>query len=110
MIASDGVYLSHETCTHASPGTSCSANEIFALRNGFYPKVANYEVPDPFLGKLNISKGGQRNFTYALRFAAGFGSQVAFALFANMKNIKNIVYHKKVEFEILSSGESGIYQ
>ena len=27
MIAKRGVYLSHETCTHASPSSSCAANE-----------------------------------------------------------------------------------
>lgn len=30
-----GVYLSHETFTHASDASSCAANEIFALRSCF---------------------------------------------------------------------------
>lgn len=34
-IATPGVYLSHETFTHASDASSCAANEIFALRSCF---------------------------------------------------------------------------
>jgi len=117
-IARHGVYLSHETCTHASPEASCSANEIYALRQCFgdlleefflintkgftghamgvsfedvaaveilhrgqIPAVPNYEQPDPYLGKIKVSKGGKFQAKYALRFAAGFGSQVAFGLY-----------------------------
>jgi 3-oxoacyl-(acyl-carrier-protein) synthase len=46
------------------------------------PPVANYQEKDDYLGDLNISKGGKYACRYALRFAAGFGSQVAFALYA----------------------------
>jgi len=46
------------------------------------PPVANYKVKDEYLGDLNISKGGPYACRYALRFAAGFGSQVAFALYS----------------------------
>jgi 3-oxoacyl-(acyl-carrier-protein) synthase len=46
------------------------------------PAVPNYQVKDDYLGNLNISKGGPYACRYALRFAAGFGSQVAFALYA----------------------------
>jgi hydroxymethylglutaryl-CoA synthase len=121
-IATNGVYFSHETSTHATPDSSCSANEIAALRYAFdnndeliskllilntkgatghpmgvsfedvtavevlmrqtVPPVANYKIPDPNLGTLNISTGGKYKCQYALRFAAGFGSQVAFALYA----------------------------
>ena len=47
------------------------------------PPVTNYSVKDDYLGDLNISKGGPYACMYALRFAAGFGSQVAFALYAS---------------------------
>jgi len=47
------------------------------------PPVSNYSVKDDYLGDLNISKGGPYACRYALRFAAGFGSQVAFALYAS---------------------------
>eukprot|EP00529_Nitzschia_sp_RCC80_P008964 CAMPEP_0113503472 /NCGR_PEP_ID=MMETSP0014_2-20120614/34172_1 /TAXON_ID=2857 /ORGANISM="Nitzschia sp." /LENGTH=1200 /DNA_ID=CAMNT_0000398461 /DNA_START=254 /DNA_END=3856 /DNA_ORIENTATION=+ /assembly_acc=CAM_ASM_000159 len=119
-IATHGVYFSHETCTHASSASSCSGNEVAALRFAFgdellskllilntkgftghpmgvsfedvtavevlmrqrVPAIPNYEEEDEYLGKLNLSKGGPYACRYALRFAAGFGSQVAFALYA----------------------------
>ena len=122
-VASHGVYLSHETGTHASPSSSCAGNEVAALREAFgdelllkmpllstkgftghpmgvsfedvaavealtqqtIPPVPNYKEEDPYLGKLNISKGGPYAFRYALRFAAGFGSQVAFALYSTVQ-------------------------
>mmetsp|Transcript_16546 Transcript_16546/g.29875 ORF Transcript_16546/g.29875 Transcript_16546/m.29875 type:complete len:1072 (+) Transcript_16546:72-3287(+) len=119
-IATHGVYFSHETCTHASSASSCSGNEVAALRDAFgddllskllilntkgftghpmgvsfedvtavevlmkqtVPPVPNFKVKDDYLGDLNLSKGGPYACRYALRFAAGFGSQVAFALYA----------------------------
>jgi hypothetical protein len=30
-IAKNGVYFSHETCTHASPSSSCASNEVLKL-------------------------------------------------------------------------------
>ena len=121
-IAENGVYFSHETCTHASDASSCAGNEVAALRHAFgddllakllilntkgftghpmgvsfediaavevlnhqiVPAVPNHKVHDDYLGKLNLSKGGPYSCRYALRFAAGFGSQVAFALYATM--------------------------
>ncbi|CAM9890495.1 unnamed protein product, partial [Sphacelaria rigidula] len=35
QIAREGVYFSHETCTHATPTASCSFNEVTALRSCF---------------------------------------------------------------------------
>jgi 3-oxoacyl-(acyl-carrier-protein) synthase len=122
-IATHGVYFSHETCTHATDSSSCSGNEVGALRMAFgdellskllilntkgftghpmgvsfedvtavevllhqrVPAVPNYKVKDDYLGDLNLSKGGPYACRYALRFAAGFGSQVAFALYATAK-------------------------
>lgn len=121
-VATHGVYFSHETCTHASSASSCSGNEIAALRYAFdqndelvskllivntkgytghpmgvsfedvtavevlmkqiVPPMPNYKVPDDYLGPLKLSQGGSYECRYALRFAAGFGSQVAFALYA----------------------------
>jgi len=46
------------------------------------PPVPNHKEHDEYLGVLNLSKGGAYACRYALRFAAGFGSQVAFALYA----------------------------
>lgn len=119
-IATHGVYFSHETCTHASSASSCSGNEVAALRVAFgnellskllilntkgylghpmgvsfedvcavevllrqtVPAIPNYAEKDDYLGDLKLSKGGPYACRYALRFAAGFGSQVAFALYA----------------------------
>lgn len=49
------------------------------------PPIVNYKIKDDYLGDLNISKGGPYACRYALRFAAGFGSQVAFALYSTAK-------------------------
>jgi 3-oxoacyl-(acyl-carrier-protein) synthase len=119
-IATHGVYFSHETSTHASDASSCSGNEVAALRMAFgdellskllilntkgftghpmgvsfedvtavevllqqkVPPIVNHKEKDDYLGDLNLSKGGPYACRYALRFAAGFGSQVAFALYA----------------------------
>ncbi len=51
-----------------------------ALETGIVPPVPNYQEPDPDLGSLNLSRGGQYPVEYALRLAAGFGSQVAMSL------------------------------
>ncbi len=51
-----------------------------ALETGIVPPVPNYEEADPDLGSLNLSTGGQYPVEYALRLAAGFGSQVAMSL------------------------------
>ncbi len=53
---------------------------VKALETGIVPPVPNYREPDPELGNLNLSKGGSHPVRYALRLAAGFGSQVAMAL------------------------------
>lgn len=133
-IAKHGIYLSHETGTHATPSSSCAANEIYGLKIVFgdclkhmrivntkaitgHPMAVGIEdalaayalstpscrippfpidtVADPNLVsggttlKLfddikNSQQGeGRRDLRYALRFAAGFGSQVALALYAS---------------------------
>ncbi len=53
---------------------------VKALETGIVPPVANFREIDPELGALNLSRGGIYPVTYALRFAAGFGSQMAMAL------------------------------
>ncbi len=55
-----------------------------ALELGQVPPIAHYDEdfqPDPDLGDLNLSKGGPAPVEYALRLGAGFGSQIAMALF-----------------------------
>ena len=53
---------------------------IKALETGVVPPVPNYKEPDPDLGDLNLSLGGSYPVDYALRLAAGFGSQIAMSL------------------------------
>ena len=44
--------------------------------------IANSAEPDPYLGSdLKLSRGGSYPCKFALRFAAGFGSQIALALY-----------------------------
>ncbi|MHA1463069.1 MAG: acyltransferase domain-containing protein, partial [Candidatus Heimdallarchaeota archaeon] len=51
------------------------------LEKGIIPPVANFKEVDPELGILNLSKGGKYDVKYALRFSAGFGSQLAMVLY-----------------------------
>jgi 3-oxoacyl-(acyl-carrier-protein) synthase/acyl carrier protein/NAD(P)-dependent dehydrogenase (short-subunit alcohol dehydrogenase family) len=50
------------------------------LETGMVPPVANHLELDPELGYLNLSKGGDYPVHFALRLAAGFGSQLAMSL------------------------------
>lgn len=59
---------------------------VEVLMRQVVPPVPNYKERDDYLGELNISKGGAYACRYALRFAAGFGSQVAFALYASSQH------------------------
>jgi malonyl CoA-acyl carrier protein transacylase len=57
---------------------------VKALQKGVVPPIANLDdqfEPDPELGDLNLSRGGSYPVRYALRLGAGFGSQIALALF-----------------------------
>ena len=53
---------------------------VKALETGIVPPVPNYKEPDPDLGPLNLSIGGVYPVRYALRLAAGFGSQISMML------------------------------
>ena len=53
---------------------------VKALETGIVPPVPNYREPDPELGTLNLSRGGAYPVKYALRLAAGFGSQISMTL------------------------------
>ncbi len=54
---------------------------VAALNRQKLPPIANFKEPDPELGDLNLSQGGEQHLRYALRLAAGFGSQLALAMF-----------------------------
>ena len=54
------------------------------LVSGRVPPIANYveAETDPYLGPdIKLSRGGAYPCKYAMRFAAGFGSQIALALY-----------------------------
>ena len=52
---------------------------VKALQYQKVPPIANLKEPDPDLGTLTLSKGGHYDIDYALRLAAGFGSQLCLA-------------------------------
>ena len=57
------------------------ASMFYGLLTGKIPTIANHKEEDPELGNLNLSKGGSySNLKYGIRFAAGFGSQIALSL------------------------------
>ena len=57
------------------------ASMFYGLKTGRIPPIANHQEVDPELGNLKLSKGGEYpQLEYGLRFAAGFGSQMALSL------------------------------
>ena len=54
---------------------------VAALTSGLAPPIVNHQEADPVLGSLRLSQGGRHECRYALHFAAGFGSQVTYALY-----------------------------
>ena len=57
------------------------ASMFHGMKTGRIPPIANHKETDPELGNLNLSTGGEYpNLKYGLRFAAGFGSQMALSL------------------------------
>jgi malonyl CoA-acyl carrier protein transacylase len=51
------------------------------LETGMVPPIPNFREVDPELGDLNLSRGGSYPVQYALRLAAGFGSQISMTLY-----------------------------
>ena len=63
---------------------------VKALETGIIPPIANLDgqfEPDPDLGDLNLSRGGQHPVEYALRLGAGFGSQIAMTLLRKIPGV-----------------------
>ena len=57
------------------------ASMFYGLKTGRIPPIANHKENDPELGDLNLSTGGDYpELEFGLRFAAGFGSQIALSL------------------------------
>src|SRR5439155_12609642 len=57
---------------------------VKALQFGKVPPIANLREIDPEFADLNLSRGGAHDRRYAMRFSAGFGSQLAMAFFEKM--------------------------
>ena len=53
---------------------------VRCLNTGIVPPIANFKEADPELNGITLSKGGHYDFKYALRLAAGFGSQIGMTL------------------------------
>ncbi|MHA1304960.1 MAG: phosphopantetheine-binding protein, partial [Candidatus Heimdallarchaeaceae archaeon] len=66
---------------HAMGAGIEEAIAIKAMEKGKIPPIANSEKIDPAFAKFKFSKGESVRLNYALRLAAGFGSQLAFVLF-----------------------------
>ncbi len=62
---------------------------IYGLAKGRLPPIANFKQPDPELGSLRLSVGGDYDLDFALRHAAGFGSQMALILFKRLARTTN---------------------
>lgn len=54
---------------------------VESLDRGLVPPIANFKELDERLGKITLSQGGTHSRKYALRFAAGFGSQFVYVLY-----------------------------
>ena len=77
-----------------------STEDILAMRvlqRQEVPPIANFEQPDPDLGDLRISNGGKYEVDYALRFAAGFGSQLAVSLYRYRARQQDRVFNPGLE-------------
>ena len=57
---------------------------VRCLSTGLVPPIANFKEADPELEGITLSKGGHYDFKYALRLAAGFGSQIGMTLLEKM--------------------------
>ena len=65
---------------HSMGASIEDAVAVRAMNLGKVPPIANYKEPDPELAGITLSKGGSYDCEYALRLAAGFGSQIAMTL------------------------------
>ncbi len=59
------------------------------LQKGMIPPIPNLKQVDPEFADLNLSRGGRCNASYALRLAAGFGSQIIMALYKVVSREEN---------------------
>jgi len=63
---------------------------VKALEHSMVPPIAHFDKdfePDPDLGDLNLSRGGQYPVEFSLRLGAGFGSQIAMTLLRKVAGV-----------------------
>ena len=73
---------------------------VKALEYGMVPPIAHYDnefEPDPDLGDLNLSQGGQYPVEFSLRLGAGFGSQIAMTLLRKVAGVGERVNHSQYQ-------------
>jgi acyl transferase domain-containing protein/NAD(P)-dependent dehydrogenase (short-subunit alcohol dehydrogenase family)/acyl carrier protein len=73
------------------------------LEKQIVPPVPNFKEPDPELGRLNLSKGGHYPVQYALRLAAGFGSQIAMSMLRRVPGVEQRIADQAVYQRWLSA-------
>ncbi|MGC8602261.1 MAG: SDR family NAD(P)-dependent oxidoreductase [Desulfomonilaceae bacterium] len=61
------------------------------LQKRSLPPIPNLKVPDPEFQDMNLTSGGPCNAEYALRLAAGFGSQIVMSLYRLVSREENRV-------------------
>ncbi|MGC8658686.1 MAG: SDR family NAD(P)-dependent oxidoreductase [Desulfomonilaceae bacterium] len=61
------------------------------LQKQILPPIPNLRVPDPEFQDMNLSSGGSCEAEYALRLAAGFGSQIVMSLYKIISHEENRV-------------------
>ncbi|MBA4383704.1 MAG: beta-ketoacyl synthase, partial [Anaerolinea sp.] len=69
---------------------------VKALETGKVPPIAHIKEgfePDPDLGDLLLSQGGEYNPEFALRLGAGFGSQIAMVLYRKIEGAGERINH-----------------
>ncbi len=66
------------------------------LEHQIVPPIPNHREEDPELGPLNLSQGGHHDVHYALRLAAGFGSQVAMTFTEKIADAGDRVFDRAV--------------
>jgi acyl transferase domain-containing protein/NAD(P)-dependent dehydrogenase (short-subunit alcohol dehydrogenase family)/acyl carrier protein len=79
-----------------------SIEDVLAARSlqmGKTSPVVNFKVPDPKLQGLKLSMGGDHQCEYALRMAAGFGSQGNYLLLKKWKNGGNKRIHDTSKYQ-----------
>ncbi|MBI4965598.1 MAG: SDR family NAD(P)-dependent oxidoreductase [Desulfomonile tiedjei] len=59
------------------------------LQKKLLPPIPNLKQPDPEFADLKLSRGGACHANYALRLAAGFGSQIVMALYKVVSREEN---------------------